>query len=48
MPRKKKEPERRRGAVVVRGKEQTRERLTEDQALLRSHEAWPGFRYTDT
>ena len=29
MPRKKKEPERRRGAVVVRGKEQTRERLTE-------------------
>jgi uncharacterized protein (TIGR00730 family) len=48
MPRKKKEPERRRGAVVVRGKEHNRERLTEDQALLRSHEAWPGFRDTDT
>ena len=48
MPRKKKEPERRRGAVVVRGTEQTRERLTEDQALLRSHDPWPGFRDTDT
>ena len=35
MPRKKKEPERRRGAVVVRGRADT-ERRTEDQELLRS------------
>ncbi len=48
MPRRKKEPERRRGAVVVRGAPQAGDRLTEDQALLRSHEAWPGFRDTDT
>jgi uncharacterized protein (TIGR00730 family) len=48
MPSRKREPERRSGAVVVRGKEQARERLTEDQALLRSHEAVPGFRDTDT
>ncbi|HET7686140.1 MAG TPA: TIGR00730 family Rossman fold protein [Candidatus Limnocylindria bacterium] len=48
MPRRKKEPERRRGAVVVRGQQQPGDRLTEDQALLRSHDAWPGFRDTDT
>ena len=48
MPSRKREPERRSGAVVVRGKEHARERLTEDQALLRSHEALPGFRDTDT
>ncbi len=48
MPARKKEPERRRGAVVRRGKEQARERITEDQALLRSHDALPGFRDTDT
>ena len=48
MPPRKKEPERRRGAVVVRGKEQAGERVTEDQALLRSREALPGFRDTDT
>ena len=48
MPRKKKEPERRRGAIVVRGRQQTGDRVTEDQALLRSPEGWPGFRETDT
>ncbi len=48
MPRRKKEPERRRGAVVVRGQEHARERRTEDQELLRSHDPWPGFRETDT
>ncbi|HSI99366.1 MAG TPA: TIGR00730 family Rossman fold protein [Patescibacteria group bacterium] len=36
MPRKKKEPEKRRGAVVVRGST-TVDRRTEDQKLLRSH-----------
>jgi uncharacterized protein (TIGR00730 family) len=46
MPRKKKEPERRRGAVVVRGKADS-SRLTEDQELLRSHPAIE-FRDTDT
>jgi uncharacterized protein (TIGR00730 family) len=46
MPRKKKEPERRRGAVVVRGKLDAT-RLTEDQELLRSHRAVE-FRETDT
>ena len=48
MPRKKKEPERRRGAVVVRGRQHTGDRVTEDQALLRSQDDWPGFRETDT
>ena len=47
MPRKRKQPERRRGAVVVRGKEPGHRR-TEDQELLRSREAIPGFRETDT
>jgi uncharacterized protein (TIGR00730 family) len=46
MPRKKREPERRRGAVVVRGKLDVT-RLTEDQELLRSHRAVE-FRETDT
>jgi uncharacterized protein (TIGR00730 family) len=46
MPRKKREPERRRGAVVVRGKSDS-SRLTEDQELLRSHAAIE-FRDTDT
>jgi hypothetical protein len=46
MPRKKREPERRRGAVVVRGKPDGT-RLTEDQELLRSHRAIE-FRETDT
>jgi len=47
MPRKRKQPERRRGAVVVRGKKPGH-RGTEDQELLRSREAIPGFRETDT
>ena len=46
MPRKKKQPERRRGAVVVRGKADT-QRRTEDQELLRSEQAIE-FRETDT
>ncbi|HEX6139151.1 MAG TPA: TIGR00730 family Rossman fold protein [Candidatus Limnocylindria bacterium] len=46
MPRKKKEPERRRGAVVVRGGAQ-RGRRTEDQELLRTRPG-PEFRETDT
>jgi uncharacterized protein (TIGR00730 family) len=46
MPRRKKEPERRRGAVVVRGRADG-ERLTEDQVLLRSAPAIE-FRDTDT
>jgi uncharacterized protein (TIGR00730 family) len=45
-PRKKKEPERRRGAVVVRGKADG-DRRTEDQELLRSQPAIE-FRDTDT
>ncbi|HEX6654609.1 MAG TPA: TIGR00730 family Rossman fold protein [Candidatus Limnocylindria bacterium] len=47
MPRKKREPERRRGAVVVRGKAADAERRTEDQELLRSSQAIE-FRETDT
>jgi len=47
MPRRKKEPERRRGAVVVRGKAVDAERRTEDQELLRSSQAIE-FRETDT
>jgi uncharacterized protein (TIGR00730 family) len=45
MPRRKKEPERRRGAVVVRG--QRGRRRTEDEELLRTRPAVP-FRETDT
>src|SRR5919106_909506 len=47
MPRRKKEPERRRGAVVVRGG-RDQHRATEDQELLRSAAPGPGFRETDT
>jgi uncharacterized protein (TIGR00730 family) len=46
VPRPKREPERRRGAVVVRGHAST-ERRTEDQELLRSR-APVEFRDTDT
>jgi hypothetical protein len=47
MPRRKKEPEKRRGAVVVRGST-TGDRRTEDQKLLRSHVPIAGFQETDT
>jgi uncharacterized protein (TIGR00730 family) len=47
MPRRKKEPERRRGAVVVRDRE-AGDRRTEDQKLLRSQEPSPLFQDTDT
>ena len=47
MPRKKKEPERRRGAVVVRGGHDP-DKATEDQKLLRSREPITGFQETDT
>jgi len=47
MPRRKKEPERRRGAVVVRGMPGPNRR-TEDQDLLRSAAPGPAFRDTDT
>ena len=47
MPRKKKEPEKRRGAVVVRGST-TVDRRTEDQKLLRSQVPVAGFQETDT
>jgi uncharacterized protein (TIGR00730 family) len=48
MPRRKKEPERRRGAVVVRGKADA-QRRTEDQELLRTAPAAAfEFRETDT
>ena len=47
MPRKKKEPERRRGAVVVRGG-QSPDKATEDQKLLRSRQPVPDFQETDT
>jgi uncharacterized protein (TIGR00730 family) len=47
MPRRTKEPERRRGAVVVRGAE-VGQRRTEDQKLLRSHEPIGAFQDTDT
>jgi hypothetical protein len=46
MPRKKKEPERRRGAVVMRGGTRP-ERRTEDQELLRTRPV-PEFRESDT
>jgi uncharacterized protein (TIGR00730 family) len=47
MPRKKKAPEKRRGAVVVRGSS-TGDRRTEDQKLLRSEAPTAGFQETDT
>jgi uncharacterized protein (TIGR00730 family) len=47
MPRRKKEPERRRGAVMVRGRH-PKERRTEDQELLRATVLGPAFRDTDT
>jgi len=47
MPRRKKEPERRRGAVVVR-RGHAPDKATEDQKLLRSREPIPGFQETDT
>ena len=46
MPRKKKEPEHRRGAVVVRGKARG-DGGTEDQKLLRSQEPEAGSQETD-
>jgi uncharacterized protein (TIGR00730 family) len=48
MPRRKKEPERRRGAVVVRGKSPGNDKATEDQKLLRSREPALSFQETDT
>jgi hypothetical protein len=47
MPRRKKEPERRRGAIVVRGG-RAPDKATEDQMLLRSREPIAGFQETDT
>src|SRR5687768_4542197 len=47
MPRRKKEPERRRGAVVVRGRTPG-STGTEGQKLLRSREPALGFQETDT
>ena len=46
MPRRKREPERRRGAVVVRGSGQPGRR-TEDEELLRARAPITGFRETD-
>ena len=48
MPRRKKGPERRRGAVVVRGKPIGSTGSTEDQKLLRSGAPEPDFQDTDT
>ena len=47
MPRRKKEPEKRRGAVVVRGSTSV-DRRTEDQKLLRSPMPVTGFQETDS
>jgi uncharacterized protein (TIGR00730 family) len=47
MPRSKKQPERRRGAVVVREPSRP-DKSTEDQKLLRSREPAGAFRDTDT
>ncbi|MCV0404219.1 MAG: TIGR00730 family Rossman fold protein [Chloroflexi bacterium] len=47
MPRRTKEPEHRRGAVVVRGSSRANRR-TEDQKLLRARAATPAFQDTDT
>lgn len=46
MPRRKKEPEQRRGAVVVRGASPG-DRPTEDQKLLRSRDLTPAFHESD-
>jgi uncharacterized protein (TIGR00730 family) len=48
MPRRKKEPERRRGAVVVRGRPPAAAGATEDQKLLRSRGPAEDFQDTDT
>jgi uncharacterized protein (TIGR00730 family) len=48
VPRRKKEPERRRGAVVVRGAPHAAEGGTEDQKLLRSRGPAADFQDTDT
>jgi uncharacterized protein (TIGR00730 family) len=48
VPRRKKEPERRRGAVVVRGKPHDAAGGTEDQKLLRSRGPAADFQDTDT
>jgi uncharacterized protein (TIGR00730 family) len=48
VPRRKKEPERRRGAVVVRGKPHDEAGGTEDQKLLRSRMPADDFQDTDT
>jgi uncharacterized protein (TIGR00730 family) len=48
VPRRKKEPERRRGAVVVRGQPSSAEGGTEDQRLLRSRGPTHDFQDTDT
>jgi uncharacterized protein (TIGR00730 family) len=48
MPRRKKEPERRRGAVVVRGTPTSAAGGTEDQKLLRSRGPAVEFQDTDT
>jgi uncharacterized protein (TIGR00730 family) len=48
MARTKREPERRRGAVVFKGTAPSADRRTEDAKLLRSAEHRPGFQETDT
>jgi len=48
MPRRKREPERRRGAVVIKGTPPTGDVRMEDSKLLRSVEMRPGFQETDT
>jgi hypothetical protein len=48
MARKKREPDRRRGALVIRGQTPGDDRRTEDAKLLRSAEERPGFQETDT
>jgi uncharacterized protein (TIGR00730 family) len=48
MPRRRKEPENRRGTMVVRGRPVTSEDGTEDQKLLRSRGPTADFQDTDT
>jgi uncharacterized protein (TIGR00730 family) len=48
MPRRRKEPEQRRGSMVVRGRPVTSEGGTEDQKLLRSRGPSADFQDTDT
>ncbi len=48
MPRRRKEPESRRGSMVVRGRPVTSDAGTEDQKLLRSHGPEGDFQDTDT